>query len=223
MNKIFKRAIVLFMVMIFAFGCMQVMAAESSLESTSSEEIPAKIQELIEKCSKLPIADDVTEEHGDLIIEVKQAYDSLERSDKALVGGDNITKITTAYNAYLPYLIGRIVEKLEALPKRIKDKHKDQLVDIYGEFSLLTDEEKDSLDPELVEKYMEGVKKVAPELLGEEAQNEEASAENKTEKTQILGMYIWELAVVIFLVLILCFNVFLIVFSAIKLFKEAKE
>lgn len=216
MNNFLKKAIVLLMVFIIAFGGIQVMAAEEK------EEIPAEIQAIIDDCAKLPGADDVTAEHGELIVRAKSAYDKLERSDKALVGSDNITKLSVAYNAYLPYLIGGIVEKLEALPKKIKDKHKDQLTEIYTEYSLLTAEEKDSLDPELVKKYEDGLRKVAPELLGEDAVTEETPADTKAEKVEIFGMYIWELALVAFIALVICFNVFLLVFTAIKLFKEAK-
>jgi len=221
MSNFLKKAIVFLMVFIIAFGGIQVMAAEATDEK-KAEEIPAEIQAIIDDCAKLPVPDDVTAEHGELIVKVKSAYDKLERSDKALIGSENVTKLSVAYTAYLPYLIGGIVEKLEALPKKIKDKHKDQLVEIYDEYSLLTTEEKDSLDPELVKKYEDGLRKVAPELLGEDAITEETPTDTKAEKVEIFGMYIWELALVAFIALVICFNVFLIVYTAIKLFKEAK-
>ena len=57
MSNFLKKAIVLLMVFIIAFGGIQVMAAEEK-----KEEIPAEIQAIIDDCAKLPVPDDVTAE-----------------------------------------------------------------------------------------------------------------------------------------------------------------
>lgn len=221
-NKLIKIILSSAVMLAVLFTGVAVCNAEdaSSQEGAATDTV---VTELIEKCAELPSAENVTLDDKELIMEIKQGYDSLDRAGKASLGADNLTKINECVTALEPYLLGYVVTKLEELPKKIRAKNKDRLVEIYNEYDILSDDAKESIDPELSKKFLDAVKEYAPELLGDEADAQDNDGEQTEETTEtassgILGMHAWEFAILCLLSVVIVLNIVLIVFAAVKIF-----
>ncbi len=206
MKNNIKAILTFILTLIVLMGCVCTANAEG-----------VDIEALKEKCAQLPTVKTLSIEHKDLIVEVKAEYDKLSITEKGQLGADNLAKISEITTAFEPLLLGDTVTRTNELPEKIKKKHKKEVVAIYKQYSVLSDEAKESFDATKFEKLNAAVKELAPELLGEgEAGNAEQKTEQTSSQTLILGMYIWEFVIIVFLALVTLLNIALIVLVAIK-------
>ncbi len=231
MKNLIKNILVLLLVCVFAFSCLTAAAEEASTPDAAAGdaatgetvEVSKDVQEIIDLLGKLPAADKVTEKDGKNIKKIRKLYIGLESSDKKALGADNLTAINDTYTAYLPYLIADVLEGMESLPKRVKAKDADKLKEIYANYELLNDDALESLDQDTVDKFLVNCKKFVPEVLGDKADDIKVDEKDTgSAAPTILGMLIWEFAILVLLALVILFNIALIVFTSIKIFKTAK-
>ena len=211
--------LVLCLVMVFTASAFSVQA-----EETEEVDTAAVVAELTELCGQLPDADNVTAEDGEIIIKAKKLHDALDMNARAELGTDNLKKVADAYTAYTPFMLNQVVQDIKELPKNVKEKDKDKVVDIYERFSMLSDESKEAMNADRVKQLEKAVKKVAPELLGDDAAAEEEGKKDekdentkKTSSSTILGMAIWEFICIAVLALIVIANIVLIVVALTKI------
>lgn len=235
MKKLYNTFILVLMILLISFGSVPTLAETAAADNTDTEqteigELSEELKELQQICDQLPAANKVDEEDGDLIISAKKLYNAIDRSERAKLGSENLQKLSDVYNAYLPFMIGGIVEKVEELPENPKEKDKDSIVEIYDLYNLLTDSEKEeSFEEDFIEKLLKAVNAVAPDLLSEEetevlakAEQEETTDE-KSEKAAVFGISIINFVALVVAALVIIFNLILIVFISIKIFKTANK
>lgn len=212
-------ALVLCLVMVFTASTFCVQA-----EETEEVDTAAVVAELTELCGQLPDPDNVTAEDGEMIVKAKKLHDALDMNARAELGTENLQKVADAYVAYTPFMLNQVVQDIKELPKNVKEKHKDKVVDIYERFTMLSDESKEAMNADRVKQLEDAVKKVAPELLGDDAAAEEEGKKDekdentkKTSSSTILGMAIWEFICIAVLALIVIANIVLIVVALTKI------
>ena len=220
MKKIFLRLALIVLAVMTVFSSVTVFADEAA-EQAASAETSSAVSALLDEISKLPVAKNVTMENKDAILKVKREYDALERTDKAQLGADNLAKINEVYAAFEPLLLADVASRIDALPKRVKDKDKETVTELYNDYKILSDEALESLDSSLVKKLDKAVEKVAPELV--EDSKDTSSGQTKTEKKskpvwKTMGMTGWEFSILVFLAVTILFNVAMIVVASIKIF-----
>ncbi len=220
MKKIFLRLALIVLAVMTVFSSVTVFADEAA-EQAASAETSSAVSALLDEISKLPVAKNVTIENKDAILKVKREYDALERTDKAQLGADNLAKINEVYAAFEPLLLADVASRIDALPKRVKDKDKETVTELYNDYKILSDEALESLDSSLVKKLDKAVEKVAPELV--EDSKDTSSGQTKTEKKskpvwKTMGMTGWEFSILVFLAVTILFNVAMIVVASIKIF-----
>ena len=220
MKKIFLRLALIVLAVTTVFSGVTVFADEAA-EQAASAETSSAVSALLDEISKLPVAKNVTIENKDAILKVKREYDALERADKAQLGADNLAKINEVYAAFEPLLLADVASRIDALPKRVKDKDKETVTELYNDYKILSDEALESLDSSLVKKLDNAVEKVAPELV--EDSKDTSGEQTKTEKKskpvwKTMGMTGWEFAILVFLAVTILFNVAMIVVASIKIF-----
>lgn len=220
MKKIFLKLALIVLAVMTVFSSVTVFADESA-EQAASAETSSAVSALLDEISKLPVAKNVTIENKDAILKVKREYDALERTDKAQLGADNLAKINEVYAAFEPLLLADVASRIDALPKRVKDKDKDTVTELYNDYKILSDEALESLDSSLVKKLDKAVEKVAPELV--EDSKDTSGGQTKTEKKskpvwKTMGMTGWEFSILVFLAVTILFNVAMIVVASIKIF-----
>ncbi len=220
MKKIFLKLALTVLAVMTVFSSVTVFADEAA-EQTASAETSSAVSSLIDEISKLPIAKNVTIENKDAILKVKREYDALERTDKAQLGADNLAKINEVYAAFEPLLLADVASRIDALPKRVKDKDKETVTELYNDYKILSDEALESLDSSLVEKLDKAVEKVAPELVkdSKDTSGEQTKTEKKSKPVwKTMGMTGWEFSILVFLAVTILFNVAMIVVASIKIF-----
>lgn len=220
MKKIFLKLALTVLAVMTVFSSVTVFADEAA-EQAASAETSSAVSALLDEISKLPVAKNVTIENKDAILKVKREYDALERTDKAQLGADNLAKINEVYAAFEPLLLADVASRIDALPKRVKDKDKDTVTELYNDYKILSDEALESLDSSLVKKLDKAVEKVAPELVQDS--KDTSSGQTKTEKKskpvwKTMGMTGWEFSILVFLAVTILFNVAMIVVASIKIF-----
>lgn len=220
MKKIFLKLALIVLAVMTVFSSVTVFADEAA-EQAASAETSSAVSALLDEISKLPVAKNVTIENKDAILKVKREYDALERTDKAQLGADNLAKINEVYAAFEPLLLADVASRIDALPKRVKDKDKDTVTELYNDYKILSDEALESLDSSLVKKLDKAVEKVAPELV--EDSKDTSGGQTKTEKKskpvwKTMGMTGWEFSILVFLAVTILFNVAMIVVASIKIF-----
>ncbi len=220
MKEIFLKLALIVLAVMTVFSSVTVFADEAA-EQTASAETSSAVSSLIDEISKLPIAKNVTIENKDAILKVKREYDALERTDKAQLGADNLAKINEVYAAFEPLLLADVASRIDALPKRVKDKDKETVTELYNDYKILSDEALESLDSSLVKKLDKAVEKVAPELVkdSKDTSGEQTKTEKKSKPVwKTMGMTGWEFAILVFLAVTILFNVAMIVVASIKIF-----
>lgn len=220
MKEIFLKLALIVLAVMTVFSSVTVFADEAA-EQTASAETSSAVSSLIDEISKLPIAKNVTIENKDAILKVKREYDALERTDKAQLGADNLAKINEVYAAFEPLLLADVASRIDALPKRVKDKDKETVTELYNDYKILSDEALESLDSSLVEKLDKAVEKVAPELVkdSKDTSGEQTKTEKKSKPVwKTMGMTGWEFSILVFLAVTILFNVAMIVVASIKIF-----
>lgn len=220
MKKIFLRLALIVLAVMTVFSSVTVFADEAA-EQAASAETSSAVSALLDEISKLPVAKNVTIENKDAILKVKREYDALERTDKAQLGADNLAKINEVYAAFEPLLLADVASRIDALPKRVKDKDKDTVTELYNDYKILSDEALESLDSSLVKKLDKAVEKVAPELVEDSkyTSGEQTKTEKKSKPVwKTMGMTGWEFSILVFLAVTILFNVAMIVVASIKIF-----
>ena len=220
MKKIFLKLALIVLAVMTVFSSVTVFADEAA-EQTASAETSSAVSSLIDEISKLPIAKNVTIENKDAILKVKREYDALERTDKAQLGADNLAKINEVYAAFEPLLLADVASRIDALPKRVNDKDKETVTELYNDYKILSDEALESLDSSLVKKLDKAVEKVAPELVkdSKDTSGEQTKTEKKSKPVwKTMGMTGWEFSILVFLAVTILFNVAMIVVASIKIF-----
>ena len=221
MKKLFLRIALIVLAVITAASGITAFADEAAAEQTASAETSSAVSSLIDEISKLPVAKNVTIENKEAILKVKREYDGLERSDKAQLGADNLAKINEAYAAFEPLLLADVAARIDSLPKKVKDKDKTVVTELYNDYKVLSGEALKSLDAELVRKLNKAVEKVAPELAEDkkDTDSEDKTTEKKSKPVwKTLGMTGWEFSILVFLSVTILFNVAMIVVASIKIF-----
>lgn len=223
MKKLFLRIAVLSLTVISVLSSFTVLAEDASAE----KEVSSAVSSLVSEVEKLPLAKNVSINDKDLILKVKREYDALEKTDKAQLGADNLEKINSVYAAFEPYLLADVASRIDALPKRVKEKNKSDVKKLYEDYQMLSKEALESLDSSLVKKLENAVRKVAPELINDKDKSSQSkqSSNKKTSKPlwQKMGMTAWEFFLLAFLSLTILFNIAMIVVASFKIFTVKKS
>lgn len=223
MKKLFLRIAVLSLTVISVLSSFTVFAEDSSAE----KEVSSAVSSLVSEVEKLPLAKNVSINDKDLILKVKREYDALEKTDKAQLGAENLEKINSVYAAFEPYLLADVASRIDALPKRVKEKNKSDVKKLYEDYQMLSKEALESLDSSLVKKLENAVRKVAPELINDKdkSSQSEDSSNKKTSKPlwQKMGMTAWEFFLLAFLSLTILFNIAMIVVASFRIFTVKKS
>lgn len=223
MKKLFLRIAVLSLTVISVLSSFTVLAEDASAE----KEVSSAVSSLVSEVEKLPLAKNVSINDKDLILNVKREYDALEKTDKAQLGAENLEKINSVYAAFEPYLLADVASRIDALPKRVKEKNKSDVKKLYEDYQMLSKEALESLDSSLVKKLENAVRKVAPELINDKDKSSQSkqSSNKKTSKPlwQKMGMTAWEFFLLAFLSLTILFNIAMIVVASFKIFTVKKS
>lgn len=223
MKKLFLRIAVLSLTVISMLSSFTVLAEDASAE----KEVSSAVSSLVSEVEKLPLAKNVSINDKDLILKVKREYDALEKTDKAQLGAENLEKINSVYAAFEPYLLADVASRIDALPKRVKEKNKSDVKKLYEDYQMLSKEALESLDSSLVKKLENAVSKVAPELINDKDKSSQSkqSSNKKTSKPlwQKMGMTAWEFFLLAFLSLTILFNIAMIVVASFKIFTVKKS
>lgn len=223
MKKLFLRIAVLSLTVISVLSSFSVLAEDASAE----KEVSSAVSSLVSEVEKLPLAKNVSINDKDLILKVKREYDALEKTDKAQLGAENLEKINSVYAAFEPYLLADVASRIDALPKRVKEKNKSDVKKLYEDYQMLSKEALESLDSSLVKKLENAVRKVAPELINDKDKSSQSkqSSNKKTSKPlwQKMGMTAWEFFLLAFLSLTILFNIAMIVVASFKIFTVKKS
>lgn len=223
MKKLFLRIAVLSLTVISVLSSFTVLAEDASAE----KEVSPAVSSLVSEVEKLPLAKNVSINDKDLILKVKREYDALEKTDKAQLGAENLEKINSVYTAFEPYLLADVASRIDALPKRVKEKNKSDVKKLYEDYQVLSKEALESLDSSLVKKLENAVRKVAPELINDKdkSSQSEDSSNKKTSKPlwQKMGMTAWEFFLLAFLSLTILFNIAMIVVASFRIFTVKKS
>lgn len=223
MKKLFLRIAVLSLTVISVLSSFTVLAEDASAE----KEVSSAVSSLVSEVEKLPLAKNVSINDKDLILKVKREYDALEKTDKAQLGTENLEKINSVYAAFEPYLLADVASRIDALPKRVKEKNKSDVKKLYEDYQMLSKEALESLDSSLVKKLENAVRKVAPELINDKDKSSQSkqSSNKKTSKPlwQKMGMTAWEFFLLAFLSLTILFNIAMIVVASFKIFTVKKS
>lgn len=223
MKKLFLRIAVLSLTVISVLSSFTVLAEDASAE----KEVSSAVSSLVSEVEKLPLAKNVSINDKDLILKVKREYDALEKTDKAQLGAENLEKINSVYAAFEPYLLADVASRIDALPKRVKEKNKSDVKKLYEDYQMLSKEALESLDSSLVKKLENAVRKVAPELINDKdkSSQSEDSSNKKTSKPlwQKMGMTAWEFFLLAFLSLTILFNIAMIVVASFRIFTVKKS
>lgn len=223
MKKLFLRIAVLSLTVISVLSSFTVLAEDASAE----KEVSSAVSSLVSEVEKLPLAKNVSINDKDLILKVKREYDALEKTDKAQLGAENLEKINSVYAAFEPYLLADVASRIDALPKRVKEKNKSDIKKLYEDYQVLSKEALESLDSSLVKKLENAVRKVAPELINDKdkSSQSEDSSNKKTSKPlwQKMGMTAWEFFLLAFLSLTILFNIAMIVVASFRIFTVKKS
>lgn len=223
MKKLFLRIAVLSLTVISVLSSFTVLAEDASAE----KEVSSAVSSLVSEVEKLPLAKNVSINDKDLILKVKREYDALEKTDKAQLGAENLEKINSVYAAFEPYLLADVASRIDALPKRVKEKNKSDVKKLYEDYQMLSKEALESLDSSLVKKLENAVRKVAPELINDKDKSSQSkqSSNKKTSKPlwQKMGMTAWEFFLLAFLSLTILFNIAMIVVASFKIFTVKKS
>lgn len=223
MKKLFLRIAVLSLTVISVLSSFTVLAEDASAE----KEVSSAVSSLVSEVEKLPLAKNVSINDKDLILKVKREYDALEKTDKAQLGAENLEKINSVYAAFEPYLLADVASRIDALPKRVKEKNKSDVKKLYEDYQMLSKEALESLDSSLVKKLENAVSKVAPELINDKDKSSQSkqSSNKKTSKPlwQKMGMTAWEFFLLAFLSLTILFNIAMIVVASFKIFTVKKS
>mgnify|MGYP004563918325 FL=1 len=223
MKKLFLRIAVLSLTVISVLSSFSVLAEDASAE----KEVSSAVSSLVSEVEKLPLAKNVSINDKDLILKVKREYDALEKTDKAQLGAENLEKINSVYAAFEPYLLADVASRIDALPKRVKEKNKSDVKKLYEDYQMLSKEALESLDSSLVKKLENAVRKVAPELINDKDKSSQSkqSSNKKTSKPlwQKMGMTAWEFFLLAFLSLTILFNIAMIVVASFRIFTVKKS
>lgn len=223
MKKLFLRIAVLSLTVISVLSSFTVLAEDASAE----KEVSSAVSSLVSEVKKLPLTKNVSINDKDLILKVKREYDALEKTDKAQLGAENLEKINSVYAAFEPYLLADVASRIDALPKRVKEKNKSDVKKLYEDYQMLSKEALESLDSSLVKKLENAVRKVAPELINDKdkSSQSEDSSNKKTSKPlwQKMGMTAWEFFLLAFLSLTILFNIAMIVVASFRIFTVKKS
>lgn len=223
MKKLFLRIAFLSLTVISVLSSFTVLAEDASAE----KEVSSAVSSLVSEVEKLPLAKNVSINDKDLILKVKREYDALEKTDKAQLGAENLEKINSVYAAFEPYLLADVASRIDALPKRVKEKNKSDVKKLYEDYQMLSKEALESLDSSLVKKLENAVRKVAPELINDKDKSSQSkqSSNKKTSKPlwQKMGMTAWEFFLLAFLSLTILFNIAMIVVASFRIFTVKKS
>ena len=190
-NKTIKF-ISLFVAVICLFASVSVSAAQQEVTGEN------KIQAVIDLLAQLPVdAESVTADDVDFILETKEAYNALTAEERLEVPIESITLLNQVHPAVMPFLLERVTSTIKELPeaKKLKDSDKQQVVDLYESYLALDEELKDAMSEKHQEKLLSAVKKVAPELLGEQDAGDEAASQEENTKS-IDYIKIWQIVLI---------------------------
>ena len=227
MKKLFLKLAVLTLTVITVLSSFTVFAEDASSEQDSSSQTSSAVTALVSEVEKLPLAKNVSIKDKDLILKVKREYDALEKSDKAQLGAENLEKINSVYAAFEPLLLADVASRIDALPKRVKEKNKSDVKKLYEDYQMLSSEALESLDLSLIKKLEKAVEKVVPELIKDEdkSSQREDNSNKKASKPvwQKMGMTAWEFFLLAFLSVTILFNVAMIIVASVKIFTAKKS
>ena len=241
MNRIFRAVSLVLIVVFLLLGNITVFAETAANNTEVSQaqetELPNEIKQLQSLCEKLPASGKVTAEDGEVVISAKKLYDSIDRSKRAKIGSENLQKISNAYEAYLPFLLKDIMEKVEAIPHNPSESDKESIIEVYELYGLLSESEREIVaesENDFTGKLLKSVKVVAPQLLSEEEttiateyeanEKEEIETEDKKSTTMtVWGIPIWKFVALVISAIIVVLNLVIIVFVTIKIFKTVNK
>lgn len=175
--------------------------------STHSEnESKSVLADFVAAVEKLPAPEQMNSEKLNDVITAQKLYEQLTETD--LIDLDNATRIkfTNIKNAVQKDVLITLKEGIEKLPetKKLKAKHKDEVLYLGDLFSILSDEGKTALSPKLTEKLNACIEK---------AKTFEESKETNSAISQTELVYDIVLTALIVLLIAFC------VFNSIRTFR----
>lgn len=213
MKKIITFLLSIVLVFLFAFSPCSVMAQEA---------VTIDMERLKEICSTLPNEKTVSLAHKDDIITAKKMYDSMDTSQKIELGSENVSKIAVAFEAFTPLLLGDVVTRIEEIPEKVKKANKDEVKTLWEDYNLLPEDARVAVNKKLAKKLNDAVKATNPELLGDEAKDEQEENKNEKEKGKS-NFKIWEIVVLSVLAFFILFNIVMVIIVAFKIILAMKK
>ena len=223
MRKTFTALFSVLFIMILAF---------SSFAALAEDTTTIDVEQIKEICTRLPQKEeDVSLENKDDILTAKKAYDAMDTEQQLALGQENIAKISVAYQAFIPLLLGDVTERIEKLPEDATQADPDTVKTLWEDYGLLTPEAKEAVNAKLAKKLRLAVREVDASLLSEEdlqaleeeEQKEEEEKNAEEAQTGPAAFSVWEVVVLGILTLVILFNIVMVVIVAVKIFKANKR
>ena len=130
--------------------------------SDSSEETVMSVSDLVAEIEKLPEAEKLTLKDKDELKKVKRAFDKLSDSEYNQIPAELVSKMTKCYDAMCLLIIPDIVKRVKALPEvnKLKASDRDNVLEIYDDYTFLDEEHSTFLSSKIVSKLQEAYEAV---------------------------------------------------------------
>lgn len=130
--------------------------ATSEASALSSGTAQAKVlpQEVISLLEALPEEDNITLNDKESIVKAYQAYQGLSEGEKEDIDSLLAAKLFKARTRLSHLLVGDVVTRIKKLPipEELTDKDKEEILSIWNDYEILTDEVKAELDEDIKQK-----------------------------------------------------------------------
>ncbi len=209
-----------------------VVFAFSSFAALAEDTAAIDVEQIKEICTRLPQKEeDVSLENKDDILTAKKAYDAMDTEQQLALGQENIAKISVAYQAFIPLLLGDVTERIEELPEDATQADPDTVKTLWEDYGLLTPEAKEAVNAKLAKKLRLAVREVDASLLGEEdlqaleeeEQKEQEEKNAEEAQTSPAAFSVWEVVILGILALVILFNIVMVIIVAVKIFRANKR
>ncbi len=157
------------------------------------------VEDTIENIENLPVAEDVTLDDRKEIEDTIAEYESLTPEQKEQLSPETIEKIEEVKDALDTVVAEDATQDIDALPEisDITIDDKDEIDDAVAKYDSLTDDQKEKLSPETIEKIEEAKKEINDIVVAKETTEaidslpevEEVSLDNREEIEEILEAY----------------------------------
>ena len=157
------------------------------------------------------------------------AYDALTPDQKIEIASDQLVILNSDYSAVMPYVLANLVTECKAMDvDKLGNSDKDKIVGLYTDYGILDDTAKEAFSKEHKEKLLTAVQKLSPDSLTEDDKElasqlaEEEPEEEEQEDDKVSLSTIWQIAIIIFVSLIVLCGLAAMIVLLIKIIKLSR-